>query len=343
MNEQGMYRRKLMLAATAAATVPGCATPPAGEQRARWQAKQFHNQPAQSHQHQFLADMWAQVERETDGRLEVAVYAQNNNIPGSDPAALEMLQNGDLEFFTLMGGILGRAVPVAEIQGLPFAFTSHDQVHRVNDGALGKYIGRECAAKGIYRFQYGLLENGFRHISMVDRPVRTAEDLRGVKMRVPDGQMFRDLFSSLEAQPVTVNIRDLYEALKTRRVDGQENPLVITEVNKLYEVTRYVSITNHMWSGFNLFANLKFWNALPPDVQEAVLRNVKKQVAMQRAYTDKLNRELETSLAGRGMVFNTADVATFRRKLGDGFYQRWKAQLGTTAWSLLEGEVGRLG
>jgi hypothetical protein len=63
---------------------------------------------------------------------------------------------------------------------------------------------------------------------------------------------------------------------------------------------------------------------------------------MQRAYTDQLNRELETSLAGRGMVFNAADVATFRRKLGGG-YQRWKAQLGTTAWSLLEGEVGRLG
>jgi len=177
----------------------------------------------------------------------------------------------------------------------------------------------------------------------VDRPIRTADDLRGVKMRVPDGQMFRDLFTSLEAQPVTVNIRDLYDALKTRRVDGQENPLVITEVNKLYEVTRYVSITNHMWSGFNLLANLGFWNGLPADVQEVVQRNVKRYVALQRAYTDNLNRELETKLAARGLVFNTADVNTFRAKLGGGFYQRWKAELGATAWTLLEGEVGRLG
>jgi TRAP-type transport system periplasmic protein len=342
MDPHGRMRRKLVLAGAAGA-LTACAAPAGRERAPQWRARQFHNQPAQSHQQTFLVDLWEQVRKETDGRLVVTVYPQNNNIPGSDPAALDMLQSGELEFFTLMGGILGRKVPVAEIQGLPFAFTSHEQVHRANDGALGEYIGRECQAQGIYRFQYGLLENGFRNISMVERPVRTADDLRGVKIRVPDGQMFRDLFTSLDAQPVTVNIRDLYEALKARRVDAQENPLVVTEVNKLYEVTRYISITNHMWSGFNLLANLKFWNGLPPDVQEVVLRNVKKYVAAQRDYTDRLNRELQTTLAGRGMVFNNADVTTFRRKLGGGFYQRWKDQFGATAWNLLEEQVGRLG
>jgi TRAP-type transport system periplasmic protein len=336
-------KRRTLLAAGAAIVAAGCAPEPV-RGRSRWTAKQFHNQPALSHQHQFLSDLWLQVYKETDGRLDVTVYPENNHIPGSDPAALDMLQSGELEFFTLMGGILGRKVPAAEIQGLPFAFTSHEQVHRVNDGALGEYLGRECAAKGIYRFQYGLLENGFRHISMIDRPIRGADDLRGVRMRVPDGQMFRELFTALEAQPVTVNIRELYDALKGRRVDGQENPLVITEVNKLYEVTRYVSITNHMWSGFNMLANLRFWSSLPEDVQEVVQRNVKKYVGQQREYTDGLNNELQTRLASeRGMIFNTADTASFRAKLGGGFYGRWRDQFGATAWSLLESEVGRLG
>jgi tripartite ATP-independent transporter DctP family solute receptor len=316
-----------------------CATPA----RREWTARQFHNQPAQSHQHQFLTDLWAQVAKETDGRLRVTVFPQNGNVPGSDPQALDMLASGELEFFTIMGGILGRKVPVAEIQGVPFAFTSHAQVHAANDGKLGEYIGRACLAAGIYRFQYGLLENGFRQISMVDRPIRTAEDLRGVKMRVPDGQMFRDLFSALEAQPVTVNIRDLYEALKARRVDGQENPLVITEVNRLYEVTRYVAVTNHMWSGFNLVANLRFWNSLPDDIHEVVLRNVRKYVAEQRAYTDNLNRQLGERLASRGLIFNNADVASFRAKLGGGFYQRWRNEFGERAWTLLEEQVGKLG
>ncbi|HEY6865088.1 MAG TPA: TRAP transporter substrate-binding protein [Burkholderiales bacterium] len=336
-------RRRRFLAAGAALAAAGCAQQPA-LRPTRWTARQFHNQPALSHQHQFLTDLWLQVYKETDGRLNVTVYPQNDHIEGSDPAALDMLQSGELEFFTVMGSILGRKVPAAEIQSLPFAFTSHAQVHRVNDGALGEYLGRECAAKGIYRFQDGLLENGFRHISMIERPINAAEDLRGVRMRVPDGRMFRDLFAALEAEPVTVNIRDLYDALKTRQVDGQENPLVVTEVNKLYEVTRYVSITNHMWSGFNLLANLGFWNGLPGDVQEIVQRNVRKVVAAQREYTDGLNRELQGRLASeRGMIFNTADTASFRAKLGRAFYGRWRDQFGSTAWSLLENEVGTLG
>src|SRR5258707_7124026 len=334
-----MNRRQLIFAAGGFA-LGGCASQ--SNSPAKRTARQFHNQPAQSHQHQFLTDLWEQVKRESGGRLAVTVYPQNNNIAGSDPGALDMLQSGELELFTLMGGILGRKVPVAEIQGMPFAFTSHAQVHRANDGALGEYIGRECAAKGIYRFQYGLLENGFRQIAMADRPIRTAADLRGVKMRVPDGQMFRDVFTALEAQPVTVNIRELYDALKTGRVDGQENPLVIVEVNKLYEVTKYVSVTNHMWSGFNLIANLRFWNSLDGDVQEIVKRNVQKYVALQRAYTDGLNRQLGQRLAERGMIFNDADVASFRAKLGGGFYQRWKNEFGA-AWNVLEAEVGKLG
>lgn len=310
---------------------------------ARWTGRQFHNQPEKSHQHGFLVDLWSDVEAETEGRVAIAVHAQNGGIAGSDPGALDMLRAGDLEFMTLMGGILGRAVPPTEIQGLPFAFTSHEQVHKVNEGALGAHLDEECRAKGIHRFRQGTLENGFRHIGMIDKPIVTADDLVGVVMRVPDGQLFRDLFSALETTPVVVNINQLYDALKSGRVDGQENPLVVTEVNKLYEVTRYVSLTNHMWSGFNLICNLRFWELLPADVQAVIDRNVRKHVARQRAYTDDFNRQLATTLADRGLQFNTADTESFRRKLGFGFYQRWKTQFGDKTWGLLEAEVGRLG
>ena len=337
-------RRRIFGVAAVLATgsiMPACAIR-TSKSAASWNARQFHNQPEESHQHQFLAGMWEQVARETDGRFRVTVYAQNDHIKGSDPAALELLIKGDLEFFSLMGGILGRAVPVAEIQGLPFAFTSHQQVHAANDGALGAVIGRECAARGIYRFPRGLLENGFRQISTIDRPVNRVEDLEGVRMRVPDGEMFRDLFASLGATPATINILDLYEALKQRRVDGQENPLVITEVNKLYEVTRYVAVSNHMWSGFNELANARFWNGLPADVREIIERNVTIWVARQRSYTDALNGELASRLAGRGMVFNRPDVGSFRSRLGGGFYERWRRQLGAEAWAALEQYTGAL-
>lgn len=309
---------------------------------ARWTGRQFHNQPEASHTHGFLVALWDEVRAATGGALDVTVHAQNGGVAGSDPAVLDMLVSGELEFMTLMGGILGKVVPAAEIQGLPFAFASHAQVHAAMRGPLGDHIRAEMAAQGIHGFRDGVLENGFRHIVSVDRPVRSAADLAGYRMRIPDGRMFDDAFRALGATPVVVNIRELYGALAERRVDGQENPLAVVEVNRLYEVSRYVSLTAHMWSGFNLIGNLAFWRRLPVDVQETVNRAVATHVDRQRAYTDAFNRELETRLrVERGMLFNTADAASFRAVLSGEFYRRWERELGATAWRLLEDAVGR--
>ncbi len=332
-----LSRRSALAAGASFAILPGRA------RAAEWDARQFHNQPEDSHQHRFLVDAWTAVREQTGGRLNVTVHARNGDVPGSDPGALAMLQSGELEFFSLMGGILGLAVPAAEIQGLPFAFANPEQAYAAADGPLGAYIGEECAARGIHRFQRGLLQNGFRHICMSAKPIQTADDLAGVRMRVPDGQMFRDLFTALDAVPVTVNIRELYGSLRDGRVDGQENPLVVTKVNRLFEVTRYLSMTGHMWSGFNELANLKFWQRLPADVQDTVTRNIEMQVTRQRTYTDQVNRDLESSLVQRGMVRNVADAGSFRRKLGSGFYAHWKGVVGQRAWALLEDQVGRVG
>ena len=264
------------------------------------------------------------------------MHAQNGGIAGSDPAALRMLVSGELELMTLMGGILGQVVPVAEIQGLPFAFSSHEEAHAAMRGALGDYIREEMAAKGLHGFRDGVMENGFRHIVSVERPVRGAPDLAGYRMRIPAGRMFEDFFRSLGAVPVVVNIRELHAALAERRVDGHENPLVVTEVNRLYEACRYVSLTGHMWSGFNLIANLGFWRRVPQDVQGVVERAVADHVGRQRAYTEAENRALETRLAReRGMIFNQADVGSFRAALAGGFERRWREHLGERAWGLL--------
>lgn len=307
----------------------------------RWTGRQFHNQPEASHTHGFLVALWDEVRAATGGALDVTVYAQNGGVAGSDPAVLDMLVAGELEFMTLMGGILGKRVPAAEIQGLPFAFASHAQVHAAMRGPLGAHIRAEMAAHGIHGFRDGVLENGFRHIVSVDRPIRTAADLAGYRMRIPDGRMFDDAFRALGATPVVVNIRELYAALAERKVDGQENPLAVVEVNRLYEVCRYVSLTAHMWSGFNLIGNLAFWNRLPEDVQAVVNRAVAAHVERQRTYTDAFNRGLETKLTTeRGMVFNTADAESFRAVLSGDFYRRWRRELGETAWRLLEDAVG---
>ena len=310
--------------------------------QARYSGRQFHNQPEQSHTHGFLRDLWDAVRIESDGVVDISISALNGNLPGSDPQALDMLVSGELQFFCVMGGLLGRVVPVAEVQGLPFTYRDHAQVHAAMAGDLGDHVRGEMRAKGIHGFRHGVLENGFRHIASVAKPVNTVDDLAGYRMRIPAGEMFEDLFTALGATPVMVNIRELPSALREGKVDGQENPLVITEFNKLYEICRYMSLTGHLWSGFNLIANLQYWESLPEHLQEIINRNVKLHIARQRAYTDDFNHALETKLAERGMIFNRADAGSFRRALAGGFYGRWKAQLGERAWSLLEAQVGTL-
>jgi TRAP-type C4-dicarboxylate transport system substrate-binding protein len=209
-------------------------------------------------------------------------------------------------------------------------------------GPLGDYLRAEMAAKGIVAFRDGTLENGFRHIASIERPVQRAADLAGYRMRIPDGRLFEDAFRALGAIPVVVNISGLYEALRTGTVDGQENPLAVIEVNRLYEVSRYVSLTGHMWSGFNLIGNLAFWRRLPRDLQELVERAVTRHIERQRAYAERFNHDLQTRLAAeRGMQFNAADVDSFRAALSGGFYRRWRGELGERAWRLLEEAVDR--
>jgi tripartite ATP-independent transporter DctP family solute receptor len=306
-------------------------------------ARQFHNQPADSTQQRYLTEMWEAVARETDGKVAVTVHPQNAGLAGGDPAVLDMLVRGDVEFFTMNGGLIARIVPPMDVQGFPFAFSTSEQVHAANDGELGAYLSRECAAKGIYRFQFGLLENGFKQISTVAKPVASAADLAGQRIRVPAGKMFEEMYLALGASPVVLNFNQMVAAFKEGRIDGQENPLSITEANKLYEVTRYIAITNHSWAGFNLIANLAFWEKVPADIQAVIERNMKLSVARQRSAAQALNASLEPKLKERGMIFTTADTGSFRRRLAESFYPRWRAELGPTVWSLLEKQVGKLG
>jgi tripartite ATP-independent transporter DctP family solute receptor len=309
-----------------------------------WKGRQFHVLPERSHQHRFLVELWEGVRAETDGKLAISVHPMSGGEATGGPAALDMLKRGEVEFYTINGNSLGVIVPPAEVQGVPYAFPDSAAVHRASDGALGAYISRECAARGIYRFPRGLMENGFRQTYTKSKAIRTVADFAGLRIRVPGPSMIMDVSAALGATPVPVVLHDIPKALAEGRVDGHENPLIVMDVQGLHEVTPQVSLTRHMWTGFNVVGNLKFWQSLPEDIQAIVDRHVTKAVAAQRAYTQHMNDTLADVLAGRGMTITRTDTESCRRRLvADGFYARWKEKLGTTAWSLLEDEVGRIG
>jgi TRAP-type C4-dicarboxylate transport system substrate-binding protein len=178
-----------------------------------------------------------------------------------------------------------------------------------------------------------------RQITPVKKAVTVPADLQGMRMRVPAGAMFEDMFRTLGCVPVTVNSIDIYAALRDGKADAQENPLALVDLYKLYEVIKYVSMTNHMWSGFNQMAHLATWRRLPADVQQVIERNITRAVRLQREDQEAANGRLRAELTKRGLIFNDVDQAPFRRQLS-GFYKTWKDKMGTKAWSLLEQGAG---
>jgi tripartite ATP-independent transporter DctP family solute receptor len=309
--------------------------------RAEFTFSQYHNQIADSPLHRSLVWMWDEIRTDTGGRVDTRVFAQNNNIPGSDPQALRMLVAGEIEFFTLMGGVLDSVVPSTAVQDMPFAFRSAEHAHAVMDGPLGAYLRAEMDAHGIHGFPVGSFDNGMRQISIIPHPVVVPGDLIGIRMRTPAAPLIADTFRAFGAEPVTVNSADIYAALKNGTVDAQENPLALIELFKLYEVARYISVTDHIWSGFNELAHLGTWKRLPDDIKAIIDRNVARHVRLQRQQQSAFNTRLRTTLASQGPVFNDVDQAPFRRMLG-AVYAKWKAELGATCWTLLEQATGSL-
>jgi TRAP-type C4-dicarboxylate transport system substrate-binding protein len=223
---------------------------------------------------------------------------------------------------------------------MPFTFRSAAHAHRAMDGPLGAYLREEMAARGILGFPVGAFDNGMRQIAGTKRPITRPDDLIGIRMRVPAGAMLAGTFKALGAEPVTVNSDGIYEALRTGTVDAQENPLALVELFKLDEVVKYVSMTNHMWSGFNLIAHLPTWKRLPRDITASIARNATKHVRLQRRDQEQMNQAAPATLTARGLAFNDVDTAPFRAKLS-GLYEVWKQRLGTRCWSILEASVRR--
>ena len=280
------------------------------------------------------------IKEESGGRLEIQIFP--NNQLGGDTDMLSQVRSGAIEFFTLSGLILSTLVPVASINGIGFAFKNYDQVWPAMDGSLGAHVRAAIDKAGLHAFDK-MWDNGYRQMTSGTKPINSADDLKGFKIRVPPSPLWTSMFKAFGAAPASINFSEVYSALQTKIVEGQENPLSIIETAKLYEVQKYCATTNHMWDGFWFLANAKSWAALPKDLQEIATRNINESALRDRVDIKTLNDSLQGSLAAKGMVFNKPDPQSFRDALKKaGFYDEWKKNYGPEAWALLEKFTGSL-
>jgi tripartite ATP-independent transporter DctP family solute receptor len=278
------------------------------------------------------------IKAQTNGRVDIEIFP--NNQLGSDTDMLSQLRSGAIEFFTLSGLILSTLVPVASINGIGFAFASYDQVWPAMDGALGAYIRAQIDKAGLHAMEQAW-DNGFRQITSSTRPIKTPDDLSGFKIRVPPSPLWTSMFKAFDAAPTSINFSEVYSALQTKVVEGQENPLAVIFFAKLYEVQKYLSQTNHMWDGFWFLANGKAWQGLPADLRDVIAKNLNQSALDQRDDVKKANDALQADLTSKGMEFIKVDPAPFRAKLQSaGFYKEWRGKYGDEAWAVLEKFTG---
>jgi tripartite ATP-independent transporter DctP family solute receptor len=282
----------------------------------------------------------ARVKAATGGRLELQVFP--NNQLGSDTDMLSQLRSGAIELFTLSGLILSTLVPPASINGIGFAFKDYDAVWKAMDGALGGFVRGEIDRRGLVAFEK-MWDNGFRQVTSSTRAIKTPDDLKGFKIRVPISPLYTSIFQAFGASPISINFSEVYSALQTKIAEGQENPLSLIQIARLYEVQKYCSLTSHMWDGFWMLANKRAFLALPKDIQEIVQRELNKSALDERADIVEVNRSTKADLTSKGLQFIEVDRAAFRATLKTaGFYTDWKKKYGEQAWGVLESEVGSL-
>jgi TRAP-type transport system periplasmic protein len=332
--------RRHLLAGLTLLTSSAAAPRIARAQQAQWTYKYANNLPETHPMNLRAREMAAAIKQETNGRFDLQIFP--NSQLGSDTDTLSQIRSGGVEFFTLSGLILSTLVPAASINGMGFAFPDYDTVWKAMDGDLGAYIRAQIAKANLVAMDK-IWDNGFRQTTTSTKPIRTPDDFRGMKLRVPVSPLWTSMFKALDASPASINFNEVYSALQTKVVDGQENPLAIISTAKLYEVQKYCSLTNHMWDGFWFLANRRAWEALPDDVRGIVAKHINAAGVKERDDVAKLNATLQQDLAAKGLVFNRPDPAPFRDKLrAAGFYTEWKGKYGDEAWSLLEKSVGKL-
>jgi C4-dicarboxylate-binding protein DctP len=277
MNTPLTQRRELLLAAAAL----GLGTPVFGQ--APLAIKFSHvvaNDTPKGKAAEFFAKRAAEL---TKGKVKVEVYG--NSTLYKDKEELEALQLGAVQ---MLAPSLAKFGPLGvkefEVFDLPFIFDNYGELHKVTQGPVGKGLLAKLEAKGIRGLAFW--DNGFKSMS-ANKPLRTADDFKGMKMRIQSSKVLEAQMRAVGALPQVLAFSEVYQALQTGVVDGTENPHSNLYTQKMHEVQKVVTLTEHGYLGYAVITNKKFWDALAPDVRGALEQAMKESTE----YANKIARE----------------------------------------------------
>lgn len=283
-----------------------------GAAQAQFEARNIRVSNGVSKEHPMgngLAKMGACTLDKSGGKMKITPYW--DGALGNDLTATQSVRSGSLEMVLTSTAPLTGIVPSLGVFDLPFLFNTAQEADKLLDGKVGDWFTAKMPAAGVVNLAWW--ENGFRHTTNSRRPITKVEDFEGVKMRVMQNTIFIDTFKTLGSNAVPMAFSEVYSALETKTVDGQENPFNNIENMKFYEVQKYLTLTKHAYSPTLVLMSKKLWDTLSPQ-EQAVLKEC---AALGRDEQRRVNREKEAqsvaNLAAKGMAVNEISPAEMQR------------------------------
>jgi tripartite ATP-independent transporter DctP family solute receptor len=251
------------------------------------------------------------IEESSGGTVSVRIF--HSQSVGNETEILQQLQMGTLQMGIVTAGPFDQFDPVVRVINYPFLFRSNEQADAVLDGPLGAEILKSLESSGLKGLCFS--ENGFRNLTNDRRPVRSPEDVRGLKIRVMSSALHQAIWKTLGANPTPMPW-PIYTELEQGVIDGQENPLWVMEVYKFYEIQRHMSLTRHVYSPHIDVASLSWWNRLEPETQKLISETIYEAALHQRRENREKDAERLKMLREKGMeIVENPDTEAFRQKV----------------------------
>ena len=199
-----------------------------------------------------------EIAKRTNGRYKLQYFP--SGALGGEREMLEAVQLGTQDMIITSTGPVGNFVPETRIVDIPYLFRDYEHARKVLDGPIGQDLLTKFPSKGLVAISW--MENGFRHITNSKRPVKTPDDVKGLKIRTMENKVHMEAFKAMGALPTPMNMNEVFTALQTGTVDGQENPIPVILANKLYTVQKYLTLDSHVYSPALLIINKGLWDKM---------------------------------------------------------------------------------
>lgn len=269
----------------------------------------------ENHQSTIMADYFKEeLEKLTENKFEIEIYP--NGILGGEREAIEGVKLGTIQMTVVtMDGALPAWISDTQVMSIPYLFKSKEEAYKALDGIIYEYLSPKFEEQG---FKYlGSGELGFRHFTNNIREIKTAQDMKGMSIRVQEAPVWFALIKSLGASAVPVSFNELYTALQQGMVDGEENPIASIYTVKFNEVQKYLTLDGHTYAAVSIVMNKSFYDGLDEELRNSIDKAAKAAIPRQREKISADENQYLEKLKESGMIVTVPDINSFSEATKD--------------------------